>query len=122
MRWPFRVTPSLLDVIAALLATNGRIHGWQLADWTGWPSPSVYRILDRLLTAGWVAYEWEKANPDHGRPPRRLYWLTEQGLKDAPRLLAERSGTPGRRWPSIIHQDICAPLIEQDQRVGGENR
>lgn len=94
MTWPFRVTPPLLDVVAALSRAEDRVHGWDLAEQAGQTSPNVYRVLERLRVAGWVDYEWERENPRHGKPRRRFYWLTDVGAAKAPALLAERRPAP----------------------------
>jgi hypothetical protein len=92
MSWPFRVTPPLVDVVDALTRADGKIHGWRLAELCGQTTPNVYRALERLRLAGWVAFEWEAENPTQGRPRRRLYWLTAVGWNHARALLAERRG------------------------------
>ncbi len=97
--WPFRVTPPLVDVIDALTRAHGKLHGWALADVCGQTTPNVYRALERLRDAGWVAYEWEAENPEPGRPRRRLYWLTAEGWRRGPALLTERRGDAPRRVP-----------------------
>lgn len=98
--WPFRVTPPLVDVVDALTRAEGKLHGWALAERCGQTTPNVYRALERLRTAGWVAYEWEAENPEPGRPRRRLYWLTGEGWLRGPALVAERRGGSPRRVPS----------------------
>lgn len=97
--WPFRVTPPLLAVVDALTRAGGKLHGWALADLCGQTPPNVYRVLERLRDAGWVAYEWEAENPEPGRPRRRLYWLTGEGWRRGPALLAERRGEASQRVP-----------------------
>lgn len=89
-KWPFRVTPQLVDVVAALARDGGKLHGWALADLTGQASPTVYRTLERLRLAGWIDFEWESENPEPGRPRRRLYWLTAEGASQGRELVAER--------------------------------
>jgi PadR family transcriptional regulator PadR len=100
--WPFRITAPLVDVVDALTRAGGKIHGWSLAEMSGQTTPNVYRALERLRLAGWVAHEWEAENPQPGRPRRRLYWLTGEGWRRAPELLAERRGgtlpRPIPRW------------------------
>jgi hypothetical protein len=90
--WPFRVTPPLVAVVDALTRAGGKKHGWSLADMCGETTPNVYRALERLRAAGWVAYEWEAENPEPGRPRRRMYWLTGEGWRRGPALLVERRG------------------------------
>lgn len=88
--WPFRVTPQLVDVVAALTEADGKLHGWALADVTGQSAPTVYRSLERLRSVGWVDYVWEDVNPEPGRPRRRLYWLTAAGVELGRGLVGER--------------------------------
>lgn len=101
MKWPFRVTPPLLDVVQALTQMDEKIYGWDLAARCGQSAPNVYRALERLLGAGWVGYEWEAENPEPGKPRRRFYWLTEEGTLQAPRLLAERRGAKKPRGVGV---------------------
>lgn len=89
-KWPFRVTPQLVDVVEALTNADEKLHGWALADATGQEPPTVYRSLERLRSAGWVDCAWEDINPEPGRPRRRLYWLTVDGVDSARDLVAER--------------------------------
>lgn len=92
-RWPFRVTPPLLDVVEALVLTADAVHGWALAERARCTRPNVYRALRRLRQAGWVGHEWEQRDPATSTPPRRLYWLTPEGREHGQALLAERRPT-----------------------------
>ncbi|WP_103563923.1 PadR family transcriptional regulator [Actinomadura rubteroloni] len=88
-----RVTGPLLDVLEALVEVyrqDGEVHGWDLMKTTRRAGPTVYRVLDRLEDAGWVAARWEDAAPDPSRPRRRFYRLNPDGLAAARTLLAER--------------------------------
>lgn len=91
MRWPFRITAPLLDVVQALRDADGPTHGWYLAEVTGQSGPNVYRALRRLQDAAWVDYAWVDS-PESGRPRRRLYWLTPAGNRASVDLLAQRTG------------------------------
>lgn len=106
MSWPFRVTPPLLSTVDALTRAGGKMHGWGLAELSGETPPNVYRALERLRNAGWVAFEWEAENVSATGPRKRLYWLTAEGWNRGPRLLAERrgQGLPGRipRWATRL--------------------
>ncbi len=97
MSWPFRVTPPLLSTVDALTRAGGKLHGWALAEMSGETPPNVYRALERLRAAGWVSHQWEAENPEHGRPRRRLYWLTAEGWNRGLDLLAERGRDRGLR-------------------------
>lgn len=93
-----RVTRPLLDVLGVLLsavADNDReLHGWAIMKATRWSGPTVYGVIDRLEDAEWITGRWEETNPHPGRPPRRLYRLTREGVVAARSLVAMRR--PGR--------------------------
>ena len=93
MRWPFRVTRPLVEVLQALLRAGRPIHGWHLAEVTHQSGPNVYRALRRLQDAAWVDCQWVDS-PEAGRPRRRQYWLTPAGRLGAAQLLNERASTP----------------------------
>jgi PadR family transcriptional regulator PadR len=105
MKWPFRITAPLLDVVEALRHAGGPLHGWGIAEETGQSGPNVYRALRRLQDAGWVDYVWEAENPAPGKPRRRLYWLTSEGRRQAGALLADRRGGPALDWST----DLTSP-------------
>jgi DNA-binding PadR family transcriptional regulator len=99
-----RITNPLLDVLEVLLnaaAENDHpLHGWAIMRAVSRSGPTVYGVLDRLEDAGLITGEWEKANPQHGKPPRRLYRLTGEGITSARELLAERRPL---RPPGVRH-------------------
>lgn len=87
-----RVTPQLLDVLAALLnAPDHEAHGWSVARVAKIGGPSAYRILDRCKDRGLATSRWDETEP--GKPPRRLYKLTEDGAERVRALLKERGRT-----------------------------
>jgi DNA-binding PadR family transcriptional regulator len=52
-------------------------------------SGTLYPILLRLESAGWLVSRWESIDPSAaGRPRRRLYKLTTAGLKRASEVFA----------------------------------
>lgn len=52
-------------------------------------SGTLYPILLRLESAGWLVSRWEKVDPARvGRPRRRLYRMTPTGLKRASEAFA----------------------------------
>jgi PadR family transcriptional regulator, regulatory protein PadR len=64
-------------------------HGYELMRLTGFPSGKVYPILARLQAAGWLESAVEDIDPAvEGRPPRRLYRLSERGVVGARQGLA----------------------------------
>jgi DNA-binding PadR family transcriptional regulator len=80
-----RVTTGVAQVLAVLLSDPqvGR-YGLELMRATGQPSGTLYPILGRLQAAGWVQAEWEDISPsEEGRPARRYYLLTADGVAAA---------------------------------------
>jgi DNA-binding PadR family transcriptional regulator len=111
MKPPFRVTEPLLDVLRALVAAERGMHGWELAQEAGQTGPNVYRGLERLRLAGWVDYWWEAQNPHPGKPRRRFFRLTDDGLAAAEALLAERAQRRLRKVPKIKINPVINALI-----------
>lgn len=97
-----RITPATLDVLEVLVEAGDELHGFALAKAARRPTGSVYLILSRLEEAGWVESHWEQEN-DHseGRPRRRLYHLTPDGLAASRQTLAERRKTPGTKGATL---------------------
>jgi PadR family transcriptional regulator PadR len=85
-----RMTTAVAKVAAALLAEPATDrYGLELMRATGLPSGTLYPILERLQRAGWVDARWEELDPvAAGRPNRRYYRLTPDGLVSARRELA----------------------------------
>jgi PadR family transcriptional regulator, regulatory protein PadR len=73
-------------------------YGLEISRQTGLASGTIYPLLFRLEKAGWLANEWEKhIDPSKvGRPRRRHYWLTAEGIAVARNLNAEL--LPGLTW------------------------
>ena len=62
-------------------------YGYEIGEAAGLPSGTVHPILARLEGAGWLASRWEDVDAaDAGRPARRYYRLTADGV------LAARDG------------------------------
>jgi DNA-binding PadR family transcriptional regulator len=85
-----RITTSVAQVLAALLADPGaQRYGLELMRATGQPSGTLYPILTRLQDAGWLRADWEDVDPSvEGRPARRYYRLTADGVAGARTELA----------------------------------
>lgn len=89
-----RITPAILDVLEVLVSAKHDLHGFALAKTAHRPTGSVYVILNRLEEAGWVDSSWEDANVENeGRPRRRFYRLTPDGLAASRETLAARRKT-----------------------------
>lgn len=80
-----RLTVAVAKVLAAFLIdpTQDR-YGLDLMGESGLPSGTLYPILARLERAGWVRAQWEDIDPvAQGRPARRYYRLTPDGVQAA---------------------------------------
>jgi PadR family transcriptional regulator PadR len=85
-----QITTGVAQVLTVFLEDPqvGR-YGLELMRATGQPSGTLYPILTRLSAAGWVRAEWEEIDPKlEGRPARRYYLLTPDGLAEARTELA----------------------------------
>jgi PadR family transcriptional regulator, regulatory protein PadR len=71
-----RVTPATALILEALLSAD-RVWGLQIVKEVGKKPGTVYPILDRLESAGWIRGEWDSTEDRKG--PRRRYYrlLTE---------------------------------------------
>jgi len=87
---PFRITAAVSKVLAAFLEDPEEVrYGLDLMRASGHPSGTLYPILLRLQNAGWVEAYWEDIDPvAAGRPARRYYRLTPDGLVSARREVA----------------------------------
>lgn len=90
---PVRVTQPLMDVLEVLLAAEDHeLHGWAIMKATKRSGPTIYKILERLATSGWVSWRWEEQSSDATGPRKRFYRLTPNGLVKAAAILQERRG------------------------------
>lgn len=81
-------------LLAALLEQRAQwLHGYDLSEQTELPSGTLYPILMRLNDRGIVESKWEPS-PHQGRPPRKLYRLTAEGLAYA----KEHSRSGRAKW------------------------
>jgi DNA-binding PadR family transcriptional regulator len=97
-----RVTMAVATVLAAFVEDPAADrYGLDLIGVTGLPSGTLYPILVRLQRAGWVESAWEEVDPSAaGRPARRYYRLTTDGLARARVALAELHQRFGRTRPA----------------------
>jgi DNA-binding PadR family transcriptional regulator len=59
-------------------------YGLEIGDASGLPSGTIHPILARLERIGWVESRWEDVDPkEAGRPVRRYYRLTTDGVEQA---------------------------------------
>lgn len=71
-----RRSPQVTAVLEAL--ADGCTYGLEVMRRTGLKSGTVYPILRRMETAGWISGKREECAPEPGRPARRLYKLTSK--------------------------------------------
>lgn len=88
-----KLTGPLARVLAAFLAdpTEQR-YGYDLMKAARLASGTLYPMLARLMDEGLVTAEWESQPADEaGRPPRKYYRLTGDGIRIAREELAQAS-------------------------------
>lgn len=73
-------------------------HGYALTKLTGLKSGTLYPLLMRLESQGFLASQWQ-AVQQQGRPPRHLYRLTSAGL-----ALARERERDARIAPDSTHR------------------
>ena len=79
-------------------------YGLGISKEAGLPSGTIYPILARLERAGLLRSAWENIDPsEQGRPRRRHYWLTGEGVTTARRVTAGLHELP---WGSSSLGDV----------------
>lgn len=79
-RSPHTSLPTRAVLQALLAAHPGPSYGYDLSKATELKSGTLYPILQRLHTQGYLEAQWEDS-PHPGKPPRHVYTLTPEGLK-----------------------------------------
>jgi len=75
------LSPHARMVLAVLLDAGGRwSHGYELARLADVKSGTLYPLLIRLETQGYLEAEWQQP-AEGGRPPRHAYRLTASGVR-----------------------------------------
>jgi PadR family transcriptional regulator, regulatory protein PadR len=95
-----KLTGPLERVLRVLTADPSAPHyGYDLMKAAKLPSGTLYPMLARLQQDGLVESEWEAPREDAGgRPPRKYYRLTAEGLRVARLELAQAaSRSPARQ-------------------------
>lgn len=82
-----RVTPATVDVLRTFMETSDPLWGLLVIRESGRPAGSVYPILERLESMGWVSSHWEEDDSRVG-PRRRYYELTTGGAIAAQQAIA----------------------------------
>lgn len=96
-----RVTVNVAKLLKVFLEAPGEpCYGFDLMQQAKLPSGTVYPILARLERAQWIAGQLEDIDPvSEGRPARRYYRLTPEGMSAARVELARLSQQLSTGWP-----------------------
>src|SRR5688572_520812 len=87
--------PTQLVLEALLSDPQQELYGLAIGEAAGLRSGTVHPILARLEGYGWLASRWEDVDAStEGRPARRYYRLTADGVQAARAALA-RAYRPG---------------------------
>jgi DNA-binding PadR family transcriptional regulator len=65
---------------------------------------TLYKALGRLEEFGLLSSRWEDPAAAEGRPRRRLYELTGQGVRVAEQALPDAAGTATARLPRVASE------------------
>jgi PadR family transcriptional regulator PadR len=87
-----RLTKTTIGVLEALLAATPDSPAWGLSicQDADLGSGTVYPILERLLSRGWIR-SWPEEGSHPGRPARRYYELTGEGRAALRQVHADRA-------------------------------
>lgn len=86
-----RLTDKSLKVLRLFLEKPREpLSGAEIGRATSVGSGTLYPLLARFETAGWLSSEWETADPcEIGRPRQRFYRLTALGQSQAIQALSD---------------------------------
>ncbi len=88
------LSPHAKTTLAVLLDAGRQwSHGYELARLAGVKSGTLYPLLIRLESQGYLEEEWQQP-AEAGRPPRHMYRLTASGVQLA------RANPPGEVAPA----------------------
>jgi PadR family transcriptional regulator PadR len=95
-----RITGQTERVLRVLLQDPGGEHyGLAVSEATGLATGTLYPILARLRKAGWLESHWEAAevHEAEGRPRRRYYRMSGDGIESSRIALAEATARRASR-------------------------
>lgn len=102
--------PNLSYAAASILLAigNGYQYGFDIMDFTGLPSGTVYPALRRLEESEFVTSQWEKDAVAHKdlRPARKYYALSEAGETTLEAAL--------RRYPLLERAALDLPQKQRE--------
>lgn len=90
---PIRISAQTFPVLEVLLEDpTQQWYGLELMRAASLKSGTLYPILARLESAGWLESRWEDVEPSVvGRPRRRIYRLTSQGTASTHELTTPKA-------------------------------
>jgi PadR family transcriptional regulator, regulatory protein PadR len=88
-------TVAVLDVLAGS-TRDDPVWGLRIVQEADLGPGSVYPILERLASAGWID-TWDEEERPRGRPPRRYYMLNNTGREQWHELAQARAASRRRR-------------------------
>ncbi|MEW1837696.1 helix-turn-helix transcriptional regulator [Nonomuraea angiospora] len=93
--------PTQLVLQALLEDPTREMYGLEICAAVSLPTGIIHPILARFEGIGWLESRWEEADPhQQGRPRRRYYRLTPDGIEYARDALA-RAHTKVTRLPGL---------------------
>ena len=104
MKYAIKMTGSVQEILRAMLADPAvPRYGLQISKEAGLETGTLYPVMARLETVGWVESGWEdpELSIREGRPRRRYYRLTRDGAEQARLALAEISHIRQARRASL---------------------
>jgi PadR family transcriptional regulator, regulatory protein PadR len=106
-RTPRMTIPTQLVLRTLLANPSQERYGVEIGSAAGLPSGTVHPILARLEGVGWLSSRWEEIDPRaEGRPARRYYRLTPDGLELGRAALA-------RAYSATARPAWLRPLVEE---------
>ncbi|MGL5823388.1 MAG: PadR family transcriptional regulator [Nocardioides sp.] len=100
-----RRTRARAAIAAELLGRRDAVHwGYELSRNAGVGAGSMYPFLSELLEQGFLEDGWEDHSPSSGRPPRRYYRLTDDGVGYLRNFLGTASPQARRPSPNLRPQ------------------
>jgi DNA-binding PadR family transcriptional regulator len=99
---PLRLTKPTLGVLEVLAEASDAdpVWGLRICEIADLGPGTVYPILERLSTLGWLDYEWEDDQPS-GRPRRRYFRLNGLGRSELLAAQIARSERRRRWTPNV---------------------
>lgn len=86
-----RVTPATIEVLKCIYSFDGLgVWGLEISKSTGFKTGTIYPLLERLESLGWLESEWE-LEADRNGPRRKNYKLTREAFDEIRELLEKPS-------------------------------